>query len=248
MSFTALIEDLEALQKAKPHPEPDGDEGDEKIRAAAGEEAAAKAEASTDDKAAPPAKSAKDEDPDGDEDDGGDDPDNYDDDDEDDEDDGKPFGKSFGVTLDDGTEVEAYDATEILKSFDARIGSQVTELDLLKAEVAALKARDIPSADAIKADLEKVLAAQNTMLKSLQEQITALGAEGRGRKSVLNVHEKPAAAGTEARPETPSDEALMTKALIAQKQGRITGQDVARLDAYLGRGLQAPPEILARLT
>jgi hypothetical protein len=203
MSFTALIEDLEALQKAKPHSEPDGDE-----------------------------------------DDGSDDPDNYDET----EDDGKPFGKSFGVTLADGTEVEAYDATEILKSFDARIGSQVTELDLLKAEVAALKARDIPSADAIKTEIEKVLTAQNTMLKSLQEQVAALGAEGRGRKSLLNVHEKPVAAGTEARPETPSSEALMTKALIAQKQGRITGQDVARLDAYLGRGLQAPPEILARLT
>ena len=243
MSFTALIEDLEALQKAKPHPEPDGDEGDEKIRAAAGEEAAAKAEAAADDKAAPPAKSAKDEEPDGDEDEGGDDPDDYDD-----EDDGKPFGKSFGVTLDDGTEVEAYDATEILKSFDARIGSQVTELDLLKAEVAALKARDIPSADAIKAEVEKVLVAQNDLIKSMQAQIAALGAEGRGRKSLLNVHEKPAASGTEARPETPSGEALMTKALIAQKQGRITGQDVARLDAYLGRGLQAPPEILARLT
>lgn len=244
MSFTALIEDLEALQKAKPHSEPDGDEGDEKIRAAAGEEAAAKAEASADDKAAPPAKSAKDEEPDGDEDDGSDDPDNYDET----EDDGKPFGKSFGVTLADGTEVEAYDATEILKSFDARIGSQVTELDLLKAEIAALKARDIPSADAIKAEVEKVLVAQNDLIKSMQAQIAALGAEGRGRKSLLNVHEKPAAAGTEARPETPSSEALMTKALIAQKQGRITGQDVARLDAYLGRGLQAPPEILARLT
>lgn len=244
MSFTALIEDLEALQKAKPHSEPDGDEGDEKIRAAAGEEAAAKAEASADDKAAPPAKSAKDEEPDGDEDDGSDDPDNYDET----EDDGKPFGKSFGVTLADGTEVEAYDATEILKSFDARIGSQVTELDLLKAEVAALKARDIPSADAIKAEVEKVLVAQNDLIKSMQAQIAALGAEGRGRKSLLNVHEKPVAAGTEARPETPSSEALMTKALIAQKQGRITGQDVARLDAYLGRGLQAPPEILARLT
>ena len=239
MSFTALIEDLEMLQKAKPHPEPDGDEGDEKIRAAAGEEAAEKAEASTDDQAAPPAKKAEkpDEEPDGDE----DDPDNYDDDD------GKPFGKSFGVTLEDGTAVEAYDATQILKSFDARIGSQVTELDLLKAEVTALKARDIPSADAIKADVEKVLAAQNTMLKSLQERVAALSAQGQGRKSTLTVHEKPGAAGAEARPETPSGEALMTKALIAQKQGRISGQDVARLDAYLGRGLQAPPEILARL-
>ena len=124
----------------------------------------------------------------------------------------------------------------------------MTELDLLKAEVAALKARDIPSADAIKAEVEKVLVAQNDLIKSMQAQIAALGAEGRGRKSLLNVHEKPAASGTEARPETPSGEALMTKALIAQKQGRITGQDVARLDAYLGRGLQAPPEILARLT
>lgn len=241
MSFTALIEDLEALQKAKPLPEMDGDEGDEKIKAAAGEKATAKAEASTEDETAPPARG---DEPDDDDDDGSDDPDNYDET----EDDGKPFGKSFGVTLADGTEVEAYDATEILKSFDARIGSQVTELDLLKAEVAALKARDIPSADAIKTEIEKVLTAQNTMLKSLQEQVAALGAEGRGRKSLLNVHEKPVAAGTEARPETPSSEALMTKALIAQKQGRITGQDVARLDAYLGRGLQAPPEILARLT
>lgn len=242
MSFTALIEDLEALQKAKPHPEPDGDEGDEKIRAAAGEEAAEKAEAE-----APPEKKAPDKkgEPDGDEGD-------MDAGDEGDEEDEPPvLGKSFGVTLEDGTEVEAYDATLILKSFDERLGGfarELSEIDLLKAEVAELKGREIPTADAIKAEVEKVLAAQNTMLKSLQEQVAALSAQGQGRKSTLNVHEKPGPAGTEARPETPSGEALMTKALIAQKQGRLTGHDVARLNAYLGRGLQAPPEILAHLT
>lgn len=243
MSFTALIEDLEALQKAKATPEPDGDEGDDKIRAAAGEEAAEKAEAEE-----PPEKKAPEKkgEPDGDEDDM-----DEGDDDGDEEGENPVLGKSFGVTLDDGTEVEAYDATEILKSFDARLGGferELSEIDLLKAEIAELKGREVPSADAIKAEVEKVLAAQNTMLKSLQEQVAALSAQGQGRKSTLNVHEKPGPAGAEARPETPSGEALMTKALIAQKQGRITGQDVARLDAYLGRGLQAPPEILARLT
>jgi len=243
MSFTALIEDLEALQKAMPHPEPDGDEGDDKIRAAAGEEAAEKAESEEqtekDDggKAAEPEKKGE---PDGDEGD-------MDDDDDEDEEGEKPFGKSFGVTLGDGTQVEAYDATEILKSFDARIGSQTSELGLLKAEVSALKAREIPSAEAIENAIVPVLEKQNDLIKSLQEQVTKLSKQGQGRKSVLNVSEKPSA-GVETRPETPNNEALMTKALIAQKQGRLTGSDVARLDAYLGRGLQAPPEIVARLT
>ena len=242
MSFTALIEDLEALQKAKPHPEPDGDEGDEKIRAAAGEEAAEDPEAE-----APPKKEAPAEkgEPDGDEGD-------MDEDDEGDEEDENPvLGKSFGVTLEDGTEVEAYDATQILKSFDERLGGfarELSEIDLLKAEVAELRGREIPTAEAIETAIKPVLEKQTALIKSLQEQVAALSAQGQGRKSTLNVHEKPGPSGTEARPETPSGEALMTKALIAQKQGRLTGQDVARLDAYLGRGLQAPPEILARLT
>ncbi len=187
MSFTALIEDLEALQKAKPHPEPDGDEGDEKIRAAAGEEAAEKAEAE-----APPEKKEPDKkgEPDGDE---GDMDAGDEGDDEDEEDENPVLGKSFGVTLEDGTEVEAYDATLILKSFDERLGGfarELSEIDLLKAEIAELKGREIPTTEAIETAIKPVLEKQTALIKSLQEQVAALSAQGKGRKSKLNVHEK----------------------------------------------------------
>ena len=224
MSFTALLEDLENLQKAKPLP---NDEGDDKIAAAAGDEAAQKAAAQTQDAA----KEEKDE--------KGEKEEEGEEEEEEGEEEGeRPFGKSFSVTLENGAVVEAYDATEILKSFDVRL----SEMDLLKADIAALKAREIPTSE----DVQRVLAAQTDLIKSLQSQVAALAAEGRGRKSTLNVHEKPAPAGHQ-RPDTPSGEELLTKAMVAQRQGRLTSLDVARLESYLGRGLTAPADIISRL-
>ena len=150
------------------------------------------------------------------------------------------------MTLEDGSRVEAYDATEILKAFDARLGehtAQIAEIAALKTEIAQLKARDLPS----QTDMEKVLARQNDLIKSLRDDVNALAAEGRGRRSVLNVHEKTAPAGAPQRPDSPRGDELLTKALIAQKQGRITGLDVARLESYLGRGLPGPQDILSRI-
>ena len=224
MSFTALLEDLENLQKAKPLP---NDEGDDKIAAAAGDEAAQKAAAQTQDAA----KEEKDE--------KGEKEEEGEEEEEEGEEEGeRPFGKSFSVTLENGAVVEAYDATEILKSFDVRL----SEMDLLKADIAALKAREIPTSE----DVQRVLAAQTDLIKSLQSQVAALAAEGRGRKSTLNVHEKPAPTGHQ-RPDTPSGEELLTKAMVAQRQGRLTSLDVARLESYLGRGLTAPADIISRL-
>ena len=231
MSFTALLEDLENLQKAKPLP---NDEGDDKIAAAAGDEAAQKAAAQTQDAA----KEEKDEKGEKEEEGEEEEEEGEEEEEEGEEEGERPFGKSFSVTLENGAVVEAYDATEILKSFDVRL----SEMDLLKADIAALKAREIPTSE----DVQRVLAAQTDLIKSLQSQVAALAAEGRGRKSTLNVHEKPAPAGHQ-RPDTPSGEELLTKAMVAQRQGRLTSLDVARLESYLGRGLTAPADIISRL-
>jgi len=86
------------------------------------------------------------------------------------EDDKEPMAKSITI---DGEEFEAVDATELIKSLTDRIGSNESVLaKALETTVAALNS-------------------QSTLIKSLQAEVKSLGAQGRGRKTVLTVLEKP---------------------------------------------------------
>ncbi len=211
MSFEALLNDLDALQKARtPHMEPDdddeggapdGDEDDERIAAAAD----------------------RDFDEDG-ESDGEDDLPEDDDEDEDDE--HETFGKSFSVTTESGSTVEAYDGTAILKAMHERL------VDLENT-------RDENQEDLRKAAI--VMHKQSLLIKSLHTQISALQAQGNGRKSVISLHEKPSAMAR--KPENPHPQVVLAKAMAAQQTGKITGTDVARIESYLSRGLSVPSEL-----
>ena len=244
MSFTEILQDLENLQTAmrtpekKPDPEPDADPdaGDEKIVDAAPDDAVAREEEDR----AKEAKEAKDGEKDGEE---KEDEGEEEEEEEEGKKEGEPFGKSFQVTLEDGEEIEAYDATLVLKSFDERI----SETEKLVATVAKLS-EDIQSLRAALAEdtLKKAISTQTDLIKSLADQVSTLRKEGTGRKSVLNVHEKPTAPGTAA-PITPNGDDLLTKAEVAMRQGRISALDVSRIETYLGRGLKVPPELLQRL-
>jgi len=142
------------------------------------------------------------------------------------------FGKSFGVTLEDGTKVDAYDGTAMMKS--------------LFAEVEKTKAVIVAAFDLVKS-LQSTVSTQTDMIKSLQADVQRLGSQGRGRTAVLSMHEKPAAVAAVEQPIGITGPELMTKCFAAQKLGKITGSDISRVEAYLNRGIAPPAEILARI-
>lgn len=202
--FDELLGELETLAKAQP-----AEEGDEKIVAAAAEGGGQGSG-----------------EPDGDEGAGdgmGDD----------DGDEGKPpMAKSFRVKLEDGTEVDAQDGTELVKALQDRI--EATEGTLAKALGTAVE----------------LIKSQGAQIAALSSKIKAIGGEGKGRKAVLSVVEKPAAGGDMAKSTAEAGmqpEEFMVKALDAQKLGRITGLQVAVAEANLNRGQPVPADIIQRV-
>ncbi|TXH43130.1 MAG: hypothetical protein E6Q97_34575 [Desulfurellales bacterium] len=213
--YEKLLEELETMAKAMP-----GDEGadDDKIQAAA-------------------AAANPDADGDGENDVTGDDlnPEGLGDEGEGegDGDDEETMGKSFALKLEDGTELEAIDGTELVKSLMARVESN--EGTVMKALGTAVD----------------LLGKQGNMIKSLQDEVKKLAGEGRGRKTVVSVSEKPVAGATMAKSQGAADglsaNEFMAKALAAQASGRLTGLDVARAESALNKGLPVPQDVVNRV-
>lgn len=148
-------------------------------------------------------------------------------------DDKETMGKSFALKLDDGTELEAIDGTELVKSLMARVESN--EGTVMKALGTAVD----------------LLGKQGNMIKSLQDEVKKLAGEGRGRKTVVSVSEKPVAGATMAKSQGAADglsaNEFMAKALAAQASGRLTGLDVARAESALNKGLPVPQDVVNRV-
>lgn len=147
------------------------------------------------------------------------------DEDEDDEleGEGKPMAKSFKVTLADGTEVEAEDGTELVKSMIERVeGNEETMAKALGSAVNLIKAQGVQIASAV------------ALVKSLQSKVAELSSEGRGRKTVVSVHEKPAPAElAKSDPQGMSGQEFMAKANAAFDGGKISGKDLTIIDVAL---------------
>ena len=152
-----------------------------------------------------------------------------------DADDNKPMAKSFTLTLEDGTTVEAQDGAELVKALSDRIdGEQAKNAEMAKALEATV-------------NLAKGFM---PLIKSLQEQVAKLSGEGRGRKAQLTITEKPAPGAqvmAKSEPAGLSHEAFFAKALTAQKEGRLSGVEIATAEACLNRGEAIPPSIVARV-
>ena len=148
-------------------------------------------------------------------------------------DDEETMGKSFALKLEDGTELEAIDGTELVKSLMARVESN--EGTVMKALGTAVD----------------LLGKQGNMIKSLQDEVKKLAGEGRGRKTVVSVSEKPVAGATMAKSQGAADglsaNEFMAKALAAQASGRLTGLDVARAESALNKGLPVPQDVVNRV-
>lgn len=146
------------------------------------------------------------------------------------------FGKSFQVTLDDGSTVEAFDGTAMMKALNDKVVR-------LEASNQALAADRDASLKVATQSIEMIKSLQGTVTK-LQGDITRLAGAGTGRKAVVNVLDKPGTGQQLAKSEGLPVADLRAKALEAQRAGRIGATEVARVDSYLGKSLPLPADLL----
>lgn len=153
------------------------------------------------------------------------------DDDEGEDDEGEEFGKSFGQDADGN---DLVDATDLVKSILEH--QEKTDDVLAKAMTSMVSA----------------MSKQNDLIKSLQSQVATLAGQGRGRKAMLNVHEKPNPTDVMAKSQagaaaviTPSD--LLAKADAAYQAGQITGAQANTVDVCLRNNWPIDPGILQKL-
>lgn len=134
----------------------------------------------------------------------------------------------------DGETVDVIDAEQLVKS------------------VAGLEARMDAQGDNLVKSIEPMLQlikGQGELIKSMNARIESLAGQGRGRKTVLTVMEKPSAAEPlrKSLPEQPSGPQILAKALDAQRAGKISGIDVARAENAIQSGHAVPADVLARI-
>lgn len=122
------------------------------------------------------------------------------------------FGKSFALTGEDGSTHEVVDATDMLKAINTRL--ETTDDTLAKALVS----------------FTGIIKSQGEMIKSLSSEIGKLNAQGRGRKAVLTVVDKPAIGDTMAKSMTEekgmSTGEFFAKANTAFEQGKLSGKEL----------------------
>ncbi len=156
----------------------------------------------------------------------------------------EPIAKSFRLTLDDGTEMEAFDGADLIKSLTDRV--QTAESAQKQVETQVLQslnaAVDLISAQSVQ------LKDQGALIKSLQAKVDTLAKTGRGRVSVLTVADKPQLE-TVNKSQTAAigGEELITKALGAMKAGRISGLEASGIENRVRMGIAVDPELVARV-
>lgn len=145
-------------------------------------------------------------------------------------DDPEVVAKSFKITLEDGSEIEAVDGAELIKSLVGRIE---------KNESAVLK---------VLGEATKVITSQSSLIKSLRADVVALGDQGKGRRAMLSIAEKPAPKAEDLQKSSASEgmsgEEFMAKALTAQAAGRINGAQIAIAEAYINNHKAPPADIV----
>ena len=142
----------------------------------------------------------------------------------------KPMAKSMTAMV-DGEEVEALDATELLKSLDGRLVD--VESTLVKSLQVALG----------------TMKSQGDLIKSLNARLDKLADQGKGRKAVLTIAEKPAAGETtlaKSEPQGMTNQEFLLKASDAFKAGKLSGQELTTADVAIRMGQPVPPQIIAK--
>lgn len=141
------------------------------------------------------------------------------------------FGKSFEFVDDAGAKHEAVDATEMLKSLFARVDT----VDEVLAKALTSMAGS--------------LKAQGELIKSLSGQVQSLSGQGRGRKAVLSVVEKPAIGEmTKSQPDAGvTAEQFFAKANAAFDAGKISGKDLNVVSVCLRGNHPIDPALVQKI-
>ena len=142
------------------------------------------------------------------------------------------FGKSFEFVDDKGEKHKAVDATDLVKSLLER--ADRNEETLAKALTA----------------MNGVVAKQGELIKSLTEQVKALSSQGRGRKAVVSIVEKPDAgtlAKSQASEEGMSTEQFFAKANAAFDAEKISGKDLNVISVCLRSNHPIEPALIQKV-
>lgn len=212
--FEALLAELGDIETTMTKALP-SDDGDEKIQAAAEGEGDAHDEPDADNAGGPA--------------------------DGDDDDKGDGMAKSFTLTLDDGTEMEAIDGTEMVKALSARVD---------KAEVGTHQA--LKAAVGLLAKQGQALASQGSMIKSLQDEVARLRGQPAPRKTVVSVHERTSVADGDPMAKSHGDEGMnveqfMLKAHQAFDAGKLNGRELNTIDVCRRERQPVPEAIVAKV-
>ena len=130
---------------------------------------------------------------------------------------GQEFGKSLGA---DASDAEMIDATELVKSMLAR--QDATDGVLAKAMTSMVGA----------------MSKQNELIKSLQAEVRTLAGQGRGRKTMVTIADKPGVADVLAKSEAAEEGKITTGELLAKSHAahaakKISGVELNTIDVCL---------------
>lgn len=151
------------------------------------------------------------------------------------------MGKSFGVTLADGSQEDVYDATALLKSL-------MDDRDTMRVTVAH-QGSQLTSALAALKGAVGALRSTGELVKALQSDVKRLGNTGGGRRAVLDVHERHSAAApaAAAAPAGLKASEFMAKAMEMNKAGDMTAIEISRLEMGFERGRMPDADTIARV-
>lgn len=160
----------------------------------------------------------------------------------------RPMVKSFKLQLEDGSEMEAFDGTEMVKALTERIDADNEKF--LKSFGSALElvtqlTKALTETRGDLASTREDVKSQKETIETLQKSLKTLGAQGRGRVSTVSVLEKPV--GKPAEKPAPTRQEIMSKAMSALSAKRITGSEATRLEAALNAGVSPQKDVLERI-
>lgn len=149
-----------------------------------------------------------------------------------------PLAKSLTVKLDDGTEVEAVDGTELVKSLTDGLGALTERFDANESVLAKAMTQ-----------LVTLAKAQTALVTDLKAQVKALGNEGRGRKAIVSMVEKPNT-GTLAKggADGINPDEFMAKAVSQLQAGKISGLELSFIEGSFNSGqFKLPPALVSKV-
>jgi hypothetical protein len=170
--------------------------------------------------------------------------------------DGAPMVKSFKLVLEDGSELEAQDATEMLKclvteveTVKAAAGAQVEELTKALGDAMGVIGDLSEGLKQTREDVLKLAQRGDDLQKSnslLTKALGGIGSQGRGVRSVtLGARPNLNGGATVTPAHTPSE--ILAKASSALESNQITATEAVRIQSALNMGVQPEQAILDRL-